>query len=135
MVKKLSILDPYKTLCKDLYSADIFDQAIDGLLFLVEKDDGEQTLLIEKKFVNNSEGYLNSGYYFIQCINSVCSDEQIKKFRGLLEKVVKQKAKGNYMEVEPIIVAQKYDDSVIEFVEQYNKMQKRKPIQLFIYEE
>lgn len=120
MIRKLSTSDPYKSLGKDLYSMGIFDKTINGLLSVIEKNDNDRTILIGKKFANNSGEYISSGYYFIQCLSSWCNEDNLKLFRGFLEAVVIQKAKGNYMEVDPILIAP-----------EYNRIQKRKPIQLF----
>ncbi len=135
MIKKLSTSDPYKSMCSDLYSLGIFDKVINGLLSITEKNDTDQTIIIERKFTNNSGIDISFGYYFIQCLNSPCEEEHLKHFRGSLETFVKRKTKCNYMEVEPIVIAPEYSDVVINFIDQYNRIQRRKPIKLFRYGE
>jgi len=120
--------DLYNSLCKDLYSLDIFDKSLNGLLSIIEKNDRHRTILIEKKFAVSSSGERTAGFFFVQCLNSFCNEEQLKEFRKNLEKVVKERAKGNYMEVDPILIAPGYSDIVINFVNQYNNFQRRKPI-------
>lgn len=131
-IKKIKTLTPYKTLCENLYSSGIFDKNINGLLSIIEKNDKLGTILIERKYINNGGNTIICGYYFIQCFNSVCTEENLKLFREILEKVVKQKARGNYMEVNPIIIAKGFTEEVIDFVDKYNKIQRRKPIELYI---
>lgn len=135
MIKKISKANPFNSICKDLFSVGLFDKAINGLLSIVEKNGEHRTIVIERKFVDNSGNYLVAGYYFIQCLYSVCDENDLKQFRGYLENLVKEKAKGNYMEVDPILIAPGYNDSVLNFINQYNKIQRRKPIQLFLYGE
>jgi len=135
MIEKLPTSDPYGDLCNDPYSVGIFDQAINGILSIVEKNDEHGTVLIERTFANNSGSDVSAGYYFVQCVNSLCEEKHLTQFRALLESVVKQRGKGNYMEVDPILVAPRYSDAVLRFVEQYNRMQQRKPIELFRYGE
>ncbi len=135
MIKKLSTSAPYNSLCKDLYSLGIFDKAINGLLSIIETDDKHQTILIERRFADNSGDYIEAGYYFIQCLNITCEEEHLKQSREILEIVIKQKVKSNYMEVDPILLAPEFNKAVLDFVNQYNKIQRRKPIQLFRYGE
>ena len=130
MIEKLSTSDPYGDLCNNPYSVGIFDQAINGILSIMEKDDEHRTILIERRFASNSGSHVSAGYYFIQCLNSLCEEKHLTQFRALLESVVKQQGKGNYMEVDPILIAPGYSDAVFGFVDQYNRIQKRKPIQL-----
>lgn len=135
MTEKLSTSEPYGDLCKDPYSVGVFDQAINGILSIVEKNDGDRTILIERRFTNNSGSHVSAGYYFMQCLDSLCEEKHLTQFRALLESVVKQQGKGNYMEVDPILIARGYSDAVFGFVDQYNRIQKRKPIQLLEYGE
>lgn len=133
MVKKLKISNPYMALKKNLYSLDIFNKKINGLLNILEKNDELCTLLIERRFINNLGEKIESGYFFIQCLNSNCEEFHLIEFRKLLERIIMDRAKGNYMEVDPILIAPEFDFKVIEFIEQYNKFHKRKPIQIFTY--
>jgi len=133
VIKKLSTSEPYISLCQDLYSLDIFDKAINGLLTIIEKNKELRITLVERKFVNNSGSCINAGYFFIQCLKTICEEEHLKVFRRFLETTVKEKAKGNYMEVDPILSATGYSNNVIDFVDKYNEIQRRKPIQLFLY--
>jgi len=125
----------YSSLISNLYSIGIFDSAINGLLSIIEENDKYQTILLERQFADNFNIYIESGYYFIQCLNCTCNETTLKQFRIMLENIVKHKAKGNYMEVDPIIIADGYSPDVLSFIYQYNKIQRRKPIQLFIYGE
>ncbi|MBU4562853.1 hypothetical protein KKB17_05545 [bacterium] len=135
MVKKLKNNDPYRSLISNLYSIGIFKSAINGLLSIIEKNDKYRTILLERQFINNSNIYIESGYYFIQCFNCTCNKNELKQFRNTLENIVKQKTKGNYMEVDPIIIAVEFSPDVLNFIYQYNRIQRRKPIQLFSYGE
>ncbi len=135
MIEKLSTSDPYGDLCNNLYSVGIFDQAINGMLSIMEKDEEHRTILIERRFASNCGSHVRAGYYFIQCLNSLCEEKHLTQFRALLESVVKQQGKGNYMEVDSILIAPEYSDAVFDFVDQYNRIQKRKPIQLLEYGE
>jgi hypothetical protein len=135
MIRKLSTSDPYSSLCRDLYSVGIFDRTINGILSVIEKNDKHRTILIERQFLNTSGSQATAGYCLVQCLESPCEEDHLRWFRGLLEKIVKQRAKGNYMEVDPILVAAGFTPVVLGFVEQYNRIQRRKPIQLFVYGE
>jgi len=133
MTKKVASVDPYSSLYQDLYSLGIFDRNINGNLHILEKNDEHKTILIERRYVDLSGNLVISGFYFIQCLYFICETEHIRKFRGNLEIVVKKKAKGNYMEVDPIILARGYKEDVSHFIANYNEIQRRKPIQLFIF--
>lgn len=135
IIEKLKISNPYSSLLSNLYSIGIFKSAINGLLSIIEKNDKYQTILLERQFINNSNIYIESGYYFIQCFNCPCNENELKQFRNTLENIVKQKTKGNYMEVDPIIIAVGFSPDVLNFIYQYNRIQRRKPIQLFSYGE
>lgn len=123
-------MDTYAILCRDLYSIGIFDEKINGLLSIVEKDDDARTMLVERKYIDCNGNPGVSGYYFIQCLQVCCEEKHLKNYRQRLEDIVKQKAKGNFMEVSPIIVAPEFNDAVNDFVAQYNRIQRRKPIKL-----
>jgi len=135
IIEKLKISNPYSSLLSNLYSIGIFKSTINGLLSIIEKNDKYQTILLERQFINNSNIYIESGYYFIKCFNCPCNENELKKFRNTLENIVKQKTKGNYMEVDPIIIAVGFSPDVLNFIYQYNRIQRRKPIQLFSYGE
>jgi len=135
IIEKLKISNPYSSLLGNLYSIGIFNSSINGLLSIIEKNDKHRAILIERKFINSSNSYVGSGYYFIQCFNFLCNENELKQFRNTLENIVKQKAKGNYMEVDPIIIATGFNPDVLNFIYQYNRIQRRKPIQLFSYGE
>lgn len=134
MIKQLSVSDPYEKLCEDLYSLEIFNKRINGLLELIETIKDQNSILVERKFIDNSGNYVSAGYYFIQCLNELCEEEHLKEFRSLLEIIVKQKAQGNYKEVDPILIAPNFSASSLDFVDKYNKIQRRKSIQLYSYE-
>lgn len=133
MVKKILTAEPYNSICDNLYSVDIFDKTLNGLLSVIDKKHNNQTILIERKFTDSHRVQIGAGYYFIQCLTVTCGEEQLTQYRRLLEEVVKQRARGNYMEVDPILIAPQFNSAVLTFIEQYNKIQKRKPIQLFNY--
>jgi len=135
IIEKLKISNPYSSLLSNLYSIGIFKSTINGLLSIIEKNDKYQTILLERQFINNSNIYIESGYYFIQCFNCPCSENELKQFRNTLENIVNRKTKGNYMEVDPIIIAVGFNPDVLNFIYQYNRIQRRKPIQLFSYGE
>lgn len=133
MVKKLTVSAPYEQLLEDIYSLGIFDKKINGLLEVIETNKEHNTILAERKFIDKSGNYNSAGYYFIQCLNELCKEEHLKEFRGQLEKIVKQKSKGNYKEVDPILISPEYSSFVLDFITRYNKIQRRKPIQLYSY--
>lgn len=137
VITKLLKGDPYPALVsKNLYETGVFDQTLNGncSLSVVEKSDKYRTVLIERSFWNGRGKSYVAGYAFIQCLPCRCEEDNLRAFRSLLEEIVKTKAKGNYMEVEPILCSFGFSDEVIRFVDQYNSFQRRKPIQLFSYE-
>jgi len=133
MTGRLPTSNPYESLCRDLYSIGIFDQTINGCLSVIERDDESHTILIDRKFPTNSEDIVRCGYCFVQCLDCPCNQEHLRRFRQRLERLVNLRAGGNYMEVDPILIAREFDTPVISFVEDYNAIQRRKPIQLFTY--
>lgn len=133
MIKNLSVSNPYDQLCKDIYSLEIFDKRINGLLSVIETNGEFKTILVERRFIDNFGNYVSAGYYFIQCLNELCEEEHLKKFRGYLENIVKKRANGNYKEIDPILIAPEFSVFTLDFIDKYNKIQKRKPIQLFSF--
>lgn len=134
MIIRLEKGDPYLALVSNtLYETGMFDQALNGnySLSVIERSDKDRTVLIERTFRNSLGESFGAGYYFIQCLQCRCGEDNLRLFRSLLEEVVKRKAKGNHMEVEPFLSAPGFADEVTRFVEQYNRFQRRKPIQLF----
>lgn len=137
MITKLPKGDPYPALVSNnLYETGMFDQTLNGIcsLSVVEKNDKHRTVLIERSFRNGRGKSYVAGYSFIQCLQCRCEEDNLRVFRSLLEEIVRTKANGNYMEVEPILCAFGFSDEVIRFVDQYNSFQRRKPIQLMSYE-
>lgn len=137
VIVKLDKGDPYPALASNkLYETGIFASTLNGnySLSVIERSDKDRTVLIERAFRNGRGKSLTAGYYFIQCLLCQCGEDSLRQFRGLLEEVVKTRARGDYMEVEPLLGAPGFRDEVVGFVDQYNSFQRRKPIQLFSYE-
>ena len=134
MVKKLRCQDPYTALRTDPYSSGLFTQTVNGFLEVVQQDDKARTIVLETSFLNSQGSRVHAAYFFVQCLESECHETELTNFRHLLEYIVREKASGNYMQVNPILIAASFDEPVIEFVEQYNSVQKRKPIELFCLE-
>lgn len=133
MIKRLSVSYPYEQLLKDIYSLEIFDKKINGFLEVIETNKEHNTILAARKFKDKYGNYISAGYYFIQCLDELYKEEHLREFRSLLEAFIKKKAKGNYKEVDLILIAPEYDSSTIDFIDKYNMLQKRKPIQLYSY--
>ena len=134
MPTKLRTSDPYQTLLKNLFSLQIFDRSLNGSLHIRETDVTVQTLLIEREFVNTSEMRMTAGFVLIQCFSESMSDQDLRNFRSLVEDIVRRKTQGNYMDVNPIIIAPSFTESVYLFIQDYNKMQSRQPIERYEYE-
>lgn len=132
-IQRITTENPYKSLSEDLYSLGILSKEINGNLNFIKKYVRDQVLLISKGFLNLGGKEKISGYIFIQCVNDVCNIEIIKSFRKKLENIVKQYAEGNYMEVDPILIARDFSTDVIKFVDEYNTFQKRKNLRLYKY--
>ena len=49
MIKNLSVSDPFKQLQEDIYSLEIFDKKINGLLEVIETNKELNTILIERR--------------------------------------------------------------------------------------
>ena len=137
MIVRLGNGDPYQALISNrVYETGVFDETLNGnySLAVIERNDKDRTVLIERTFRNGHGRPSVAGWCFIQCLRCQCAEDNLRLFRGLLEEVVKAKARGNYMEVEPLLIAPGFTDAVVRFVDQYNSFQRRKPIQLFGYE-
>ncbi len=129
----LRAANPYRTLLNDPFALPIFDRSLNGSLAILLKDDVAQTMLIERRFKNTSDNTMNAGFIFIQCFNESITEEHLRRFRSLIETVVKEKAQGNYMDLNPIIIAPDFARSVLQFIEDYNRMQNRQPIETYQY--
>ena len=123
-------LDTYSRLCKDPYSMGIFDKTVDGQLAIAETDDNNKSVLVEKSFADHTGTQISCGHVFIQCLDTRCDENDLMRFRGLLQNIVNSRSKGDYMEVEPILIAPSFSNHVVMFVTQYNEIQKRKHIRL-----
>lgn len=133
MLLMLKTSNPYLTLINDLFSLSIFDRSLNGFLNILVKDDIAQIILIERRFKNTHDKTMNAGYILIQCFQESITDEHLGRFRFLIEKIVKEKVQGNYMDLSPIIIAPDFSHSVLQFIDDYNRMQNRQPIETYQY--
>lgn len=135
MPTKLSTPIPYNDLQNDLYSLDLFDRELDGSLSIYLRDDVAHILLIERKFPSLDGDYINAGFYLVQVLETVCSERELTSFRSRLEFFVKEEGRVNFMEIDAILIAPDFLDVVIKFAREYGELERRKPIELYVYEE
>lgn len=133
MPNKLPSRDPYRDLQQDLYSIGLFDPSINGFLSIIEINQASRMLLLERKFLNEDGEHIKSGYYLIQVLNAVCDERHLIEFRQILEDTVRSRGHAYYMEVDPILIAPDFTVSVVEFLQSYRTIERRKPIQAYTY--
>ncbi len=125
----LRIKNLYKTIIKKPEIIKMWNNNVNNLT-IVEKNETERRILVERSFCDEKGKRVISGFLLIKIIDNICKEKDLIKFRRALERVVKERCGGNYMEVEPILIAKDFEEKVMEFVTNYNKLQRRKPIQL-----
>jgi len=130
-IEKISIGNPYDSICRDPYSVSIFEREINGDLAIIERDDIHKFILLNKGFLDLKNRDKNSGYCLVHCIYGVCDIDSVKIFRKKLEEITIKYATGNYMDVDPVLIAKSFSQNVLSFVDSYNNFQKRKPIRLY----
>lgn len=130
MFHMISNLDPYESLCKDLYSADIFCETSNGQLSVLEKDDKNQIVIIEKsaQLINEHE---YKKYLFVQCLDFLCEIDDVENFLTQFDEAVNNKVR-EYKKVEPILIAPGFCGKALEFVEGHNRFANN-PIILYKY--
>ena len=133
MIEKISIGTPYDSICRDPYSLSILGKEINGDLAIIEKDNIQKFILLNKRFLDLAGKAKNSGYCLVQCIEGVCNIDSVEEFRRKLEEITRKYANGNYMEVDPILVAKAFSQDVLAFIDSYNGLQKRKPMRLYTF--
>jgi len=133
MIEKISIGTPYDSICRDPYSLSIFEREINGTLTIIERDDTRKLILFNKGFLDLESRNKSSGYCLVQCIEGVCNIDSVEEFRRKLEGITKKYANGNYMNVDPVLVAKAFSQDVLTFIDGYNSLQKRKPMRLYTF--
>lgn len=133
MVEKISTGNPYNSICRDPYSLSILAKEINGDLAIIEKDDIQQFILLNKGFLDLADKAKSSGYCLVQCIEGVCNIDSVEEFRRKLEEITRKYANGNYMDIDPILIAKDFPRDVLAFIHSYNSLQKRKPVRLYTF--
>ena len=129
MPHRLDSEDPCFDLEKNPYSYPmIFNKDFDFNLQLVEKNANKQYLLFRKNF----DGC--AGYAFIVCKNGEVRLVDFKIIFDSYSKIVRSYGKGDFKEVELIIIAKRFSEEVINFISVYNEnYSRRTPIRIFVY--
>ncbi|MCD6094330.1 hypothetical protein J7J39_00215 [bacterium] len=125
----LRIKNLYETIIKKPEIIKMWNNNVNDLT-IVEKNETERCILAERSFCDEEGKRIISGFLLMKIIDNICKEKDLIKFRRALERVVKERCGGNYMEVEPILIAKDFEEKVMKFVTNYNKLQRRKPIQL-----
>jgi len=133
MIEKISTETPYDSICKDPYSLSIFEREINGDLGIIERDDIPKLILFNKRFLDLEGRGKSSGYCLVQCIDDVCNIDSVEEFRKKLEEIARKYANGNYMDIDPILIAKAFSQDVLVFIDNYNSLQKRKPMRLYTF--
>lgn len=86
----------------------------------IEFQSSEENVTILRKYYlhNNQRVFLNNILVYV--INGKCDAKEFIKFMNYLRKET-EKFRGDFMAVEPIIIAKDYDNLIGFFIEQYNK--------------
>lgn len=132
-IDKITIGTPYDSICRDYYSLSIFEKEVNGDLAIIEKDDIQKLILFNKRFLDLEGRNKSSGYCLMQCIEGICNIDSLKAFRKRLEETTRKYTNGNYMNVDPILVAKAFSQDVLSFIDSYNSLQKRKPMRLYTF--
>ncbi len=107
---------------------EIFSEEIDLNLRIVEERDNGNILLFERLF-NGS-----AGFSLVVCKDSNLVWDEFTEIYEIYCEFVKRLGKGDFKEVEPIVIAKEYASEVLEFIEAYNNQhRKRKPFRLFTF--
>jgi len=133
MVEKISTGNPYNSICRDPYLLSILRKEINGDLVITEKDDVQKFVVLSKGFLDLEGQPKSSGYCLVQCIDGVCNIHSVEEFRRKLEEITKKHANGNYMDVDPVLVAKAFSQDALAFIDSYNSLQKRKPVRLYTF--
>ncbi len=133
MIEKISTRTPYDSICREPYSLSIFEKAINGDIAIVERDDIQKFTLFNKRFLDLEGRGKSSGYCLVQCIEGVCNIDSVEEFRRKLEEITRKYVNGNYMDVDPILVAKAFSQDALAFIDSYNSLQKRKPMRLYTF--
>lgn len=133
MIEKISIGTPYDSICRDPYSLSIFEREINGDLAIIERDNIQKLILFSKRFLDLEGRDKSSGYCLVQCIEGVCNIDAVEEFRRKLDEITRKYANGNYMDVDPILIAKAFSQDVLAFIDGYNNLQKRKPMRLYTF--
>ncbi len=133
MIEKIFIGHPYDSICRDPYSLSIFEKKINGMLTIIERDDTRKLILFNKGFLDLESRDKSAGYCLVKCIEGVCNIDSVEEFRRKLEEITKKYANGNYMGVDPVLVAKAFSQDVLTFIDSYNSLQKRKPMRLYTF--
>lgn len=131
MIENISTGNPYDSICGDPYSLSIFERQINGDLAIIEKDNIQKLILFNKKFLDLEGGHRSSGYCLVRCIDGICNIDSVEEFRRKLDEITRKYANGNYMDVDPILIAKAFSQDVLAFIDSYNSLQKRKPMRLY----
>ncbi|OIP26825.1 MAG: hypothetical protein AUK00_03540 [Dehalococcoidia bacterium CG2_30_46_9] len=133
MIEKISNGTPYASICREPYSLSIFERKINGDLAIIEMDNIQKLILFNKRFLDLEGRDKSSGYCLVQCIEGVCNIDSVEEFRRKLDEITRKYANGNYMDIDPILIAKAFSQDVLVFIDSYNSLQKRKPVRLYTF--
>ena len=132
-ITELNIDKPFEKLIENPYNISIFTKALDFNLTLVDKDTKSRTLLFQKEYTDEKGRNILCSYIFIQVINKLCSAKEFENYKRLLDEIVREYSQGDYLEIEPVIFANNYDEDVKTFIKDYNRIEHRKPYKLVLF--
>ena len=127
MFHMISNLDPYESLSRDIYSADIFSESTNSQLALVDKDEKNKVITIEKQ--GGSQKIKK--YLLVKCLDFLCESEDVEGFLIYLQGNIRISLEG-YNKISPVLVAPGFCGRALESVEKYNKTASH-PIVLYKY--
>lgn len=100
----------------------------------VEFLSSKENLITLRKYYLHNDQKITLGNVLIYIINGKCDLKEFTKFMKYLYKEA-EKFQGDFMAVEPMLIAESYDNLIDFFIKQYNKYEiqtRRQPISIFV---
>jgi len=101
----------------------------------LEFDSSEENIIILQRYYSHNNRKMNLGAVLVYVLDGECTDELFVKFMDRLHREA-LKFQGDFMAVEPVVIAEDYDNSVAFFIKEYNRYETRagkQPISAYSY--
>ncbi len=104
---------------------------VENIVLNLKSSENDYVLL--SKRLQNSEKLI--GHVLVHQIHGRCSNEKFVKFMKLVRDDVNKSFDGDFMSVEPVLIAEEFENAVTLFIENYNRFEtkaQRVPIRAFV---